>query len=120
VYAVLSHFRCLFVGYKVGITVSLALSLVMVVKNSAYMRIKVLGRDVEAGQSPPPLPPRPWFRPLIKIGVSSDEWVPIAEADTETDEGNPLPGVLIVRLAQSLTFCAFSFYLSVRVSRQST
>jgi hypothetical protein len=40
------------------------------------------------------------------ICVSVDEWVPIAEMDPEGDE--TLPGVLIVRLSDSLTFCALS------------
>ena len=70
---------------QVGIAISVALSLILVVAKSAQMRVHVLGR----------IP-------------GTDEWERI-EADTE--EQVEIPGVLIVRIRESLTFANAGVYV---------
>jgi len=76
----LTLFLTVFWNVQVGIMVSAALSLVLVIRSSAGMRVKILGRV-----------------------PGTDVWEPVDDTETPQIE-DEIPGVLIVRIRETLTF----------------
>ncbi|WVQ78791.1 hypothetical protein IAT38_000882 [Cryptococcus sp. DSM 104549] len=73
-----TFFLTLFFSIELGLVASVVFSLILVIQNSSQTRIKIIGR----------LP-------------GTNDWVPIDEDETAQEE---IPGVLVVRVRESLSF----------------
>ncbi|KAL7424649.1 hypothetical protein Q5752_000333 [Cryptotrichosporon argae] len=73
-----TFFLTLFFSIELGLVASVGFSLLLVIQNSTKPRIKIIGRLPE-----------------------TDEWVPVDEDEAAQEE---LPGVLVVRIRESLSF----------------